>query len=148
VFVDERSEKGEEEKKIATVWRETNIETKVKRADNVPYEIVQIEQATPFYRAEEYHQRYWEKQRLRALLTVALVAGSSGAYDGFFNGAVGDFSLFGLPFDTLCNGVFLVGAGWMLLERSSARDVRELKSGDLAAMVLEGEQKERLIQQH
>jgi hypothetical protein len=26
--------------------------------------------------------------------------------------------------------------------------VREMKSGDLAAMVLEGEQKERLIQQH
>jgi len=39
--------------------------------------------------------------------------------------------LFGQSFDTLCGGVFLAGAGWMLVERLIARDVRELKPGDL-----------------
>jgi methionine-S-sulfoxide reductase len=136
VFVDENSEENRGEAIKATQWKEDAITSKVKRKDNLPYSIVQIEPLTKFYKAEEYHQRYWEKQRLRAFIGILLIAGASGAYDSLFDGAVGNIALFGMHFDTLCNAVFLVGAGWMLLERLLARDVKELKKGDLAASVL------------
>ena len=135
IFVDENEQDGITEASKANQWKEEAVASKVKRKDNLPYEIVQIEPLTKFYKAEEYHQKYWEKQRLRALIGVILIAGASGAYDELFNGTVGNISLFDFSFDTLCNGVFLLGAGWMLLERLIARDVRELKRGDLAASV-------------
>ena len=134
IFVDENSK---EEAKMANEWKDENIATKVKRKDNLPYEFVQIEPLTRFYKAEEYHQRYWEKQRLRAFIGAILIAGASGAYDGMFDGELENVSFFGLEFDSLCNAVFLVGAGWMLLERLIARDVKELKRGDLAASVVQ-----------
>lgn len=137
IFVDEDSAEGREEAMEAFKWKDNAVKTKVTRADNLPYNIVQVEPLTKFYKAEEYHQRYWEKQRLRAFATVVLIAGSSGAYDGLLDGAVGNISLFGFSFDTLCNATFLLGAGWMLLERLIANDVIELKRGELAASVLQ-----------
>lgn len=136
VFVDENSKENRGDAFKAAQWKEDAITSKVKRKDNLPYSIVQIEPLTKFYKAEEYHQRYWEKQRLRAFIGILLISGASGAYDSLFDGAVGNIALFGMQFDTLCNAVFLVGAGWMLLERLLARDVKELKKGDLAASVL------------
>lgn len=136
VFVDEDSEDGKEDAIIASKWKADNIASKIQRKDNLPYSIVQIEPLTKFYEAEEYHQKYWEKQRLRAASGVFLIAGTSGAYDKLFNGAVQNISVFGCEFSTLCNGAFLLGAGWMLLERLIARDVKELKKGDLARSVL------------
>ena len=132
VFVDDDSSADEQQQ--AMEWKTTNIKTKVKRSDNLPYEIVEIEPLSKFYRAEEYHQRYWEKQRLRAAVGVLLIAGSSGAYDDLGGGVIGQLELLGgYGFDTICNGVFLVGAAWMIVERLIARDVRELKRGDLIA---------------
>lgn len=137
VFVDELSDDGKEETIKVAEWKEENVASKVKREDNLPYSIVQIEPLTKFYKAEEYHQRYWVKQRARAAIGIILIAGASGAYDKWFDGAVENVSLFGFSFDTLCNGAFLLGAGWMLLERLIARDVKELKRGDLAASILQ-----------
>jgi peptide-methionine (S)-S-oxide reductase len=138
VFVDEGSEDGKDEARKVLAWKEEAMLSKGKRKDNLPYEIVQVEPLTKFYRAESYHQRYWEKQRLRAFVGLLLIAGASGAYDTLFDGAVGDLSFFGWSFDTLCNAAFLVGAGWMLLERLIARDVQELKRGDLMDSFVRG----------
>ncbi|KAL3778583.1 hypothetical protein ACHAW5_007038 [Stephanodiscus triporus] len=101
------------------------------------YDIVNIEPATVFYRAEEYHQRYWEKFRLRGLIGIVLLAGESGVYNDFVYKMAGNdnVELFGLSFDGVCGALFLAGAGWMLLERLVVRNVRELKPGDLICAV-------------
>jgi peptide-methionine (S)-S-oxide reductase len=101
------------------------------------YDIVDIEPTTVFYRAEEYHQRYWEKFRLRGLIGIVLLAGESGVYNDFVSKIAGNdnVELFGLSFDGVCGALFLAGAGWMLLERLVVRNVRELKPGDLICAV-------------
>lgn len=110
------------------------------------YDNVGIEPSTAFYRAEEYHQRYWEKFRMRALIGILLFAGESGAYndvvgrmlggaasaDGILASWIGGG---GLSLEGACGALFLAGAGWMLLERAIARDVRELRPGDMIASV-------------
>lgn len=127
IFVNDTKEQEE-----ATKWKSTGME----RKDNLPYEIVEIESISPFYRAETYHQNYWSKQRLRAVLAVILIAGSSNVFDDIGGSAtIGQFELGGWGFDTICNAVFLVGAAWMILERLVVRDVRELKSGDLISQM-------------
>jgi hypothetical protein len=127
-----------DEQNEATKWKVTAMKTNGKRTgDNLPYEIVQIEPLSSFYRAEEYHQSYWKKQRGRAVLAVLLLAGSSGAYDDIGGGVfINKLEVMsGYDFDTICNAVFLIGAAWMILERLVVRDVRELKSGDLISEV-------------
>jgi peptide-methionine (S)-S-oxide reductase len=133
IFVDD--EHGTE-RDVAAGWKTKAIENKVKREkDNLSHEIVEIEPLSSFYRAEEYHQRYWEKQRLRAVTAIGLIAGSSGAYDDLLmnNGILDKLEAVGMSFDTICNGIFLLGAAWMIFERIVARDVRELKRGELIA---------------
>ncbi|KAL7542859.1 hypothetical protein ACHAXR_012163 [Thalassiosira sp. AJA248-18] len=125
IFANDANEEQE-----ANKWKTERAASKQTRDDNLPYDIVQIEQSSPFYKAEEYHQRYWEKQRLRFLIGFLLIAGESGAYNKFLGGV----EVFGLSFDSVCGAVFLVGAAWMLLERAVARDVKELNQGDLMAM--------------
>lgn len=125
---------GAQEEQRAKKWKQSSTGEQP-REDNLSYDIVEIEPSSSFYKAEEYHQRYWEKQRLRGLIAIALIAGESGAYDDFLGGVVGKTELFGFSIDTVCGGAFLVGAAWMLLERAVARDVRELGPGDLTAMI-------------
>lgn len=93
--------------------------------------IVSIEPLGPFYRAEEYHQEYWVKQRLRAVAAIFLIAGSSGAFSDYL-----PETLFaGINTETAFNGTFLVGAAWMLVERLIAADVRVLSPGDIIGSV-------------
>ena len=126
---------NDEEESLAIEWKEGNASKQTKTAGQ--YNLVDIEPSSAFYKAEEYHQRYWEKQRLRAVIAVVLIAGESGAYDNLFGGVLANVQVFGFSFDTICGGIFLVGAAWMILERLVARDVRELKSGDLMTMALQ-----------
>jgi peptide-methionine (S)-S-oxide reductase len=112
-------------------------------SSSLSYDNVGIEPSTVFYRAEEYHQRYWEKFRLRVLIGMMLLAGESGAYNDYVGRMLGSTadkmeSWFGgeLSLEGVCGALFLAGAGWMLLERAIARDVRELKSGDLISSIV------------
>jgi len=129
------------EAKEAKRWKEERSKEVMltpKRKNGVSYDNIEIEPNSSFYRAEEYHQRYWEKQRLRGLLAVILIAGESGVYNKYVERFVGlnnVESVFGMSFDGVCGAVFLTGAAWMLIERLVARNVRELKPGDLIAAV-------------
>ena len=129
------------EAKEAKRWKEERskeVMLTTKRKDGVSYDIIEIEPNSSFYRAEEYHQRYWEKQRLRGLLAVILIAGESGVYNKYVERFMGLNTVelvFGMSFDGVCGAVFLAGAAWMLIERLVARNVRELKPGDLIAAV-------------
>ena len=131
---------GESEEKVANEWKNKGIQNKLSRSkDKLSIDIVQIEPLSKFYKAETYHQRYWEKQRVRAVLAALLLAESSGAFDQlelFGGSVVGDLNIGGYSFDTICNGVFLIGAAWMILERLVVQDVRELKDGDLIQEVI------------
>jgi hypothetical protein len=71
-----------------------------------------IELATVFYRAEEYHQQYWEKFCLHGLIGFALFTGESGVYNNIVARMAGtdNVELFGLSFDGLCGASFMAGA--------------------------------------
>ena len=74
-------------------------------------------------------------------MAAILLAGSYGAFDqlelfGSSGIVVGDLNIGGYAFDTICNGVFLIGAAWMILERLVVQDVRELKDGELIQEVI------------
>jgi len=59
IFIDKEGEDAEEKARVATDWKENRARFRGRRSDNLPYDIVQIEPLTAFYKAEEYHQRYW-----------------------------------------------------------------------------------------
>jgi len=133
-----------EEERIATKWKEAANESVLqqRKDNNLSYDIVSVEPASSFFKAEEYHQRYWDKQRLRAFAALLLLAASSGSFDSLFNGALTQFEIQvageSLSFDGLCNVLFVAGALWTLLERfvqekGIGGGVKELEQGDLAS---------------
>ncbi|KAL7464271.1 hypothetical protein ACHAXS_004608 [Conticribra weissflogii] len=144
IFVSKSDKEGQGE--MAKKWKEQKMRREGSRAkDNLPYSIVNIEtMETSFFKAEEYHQRYWEKQRLRALFGVILLAGAGGAYDtavpiSFLQSLFGidGFDLPSLEF--VCNAAFLMGSGWLLLERLVDRSVSVLNDGDFVKSVVRGQ---------
>lgn len=142
IFVPKSDEVGQG--RIAKKWKEYNMQKNGARTkDSLPYSIVDIEpMETSFFKAEEYHQRYWEKQRLRALVGIILLAGASGAYDAVapfssLQSIFGNISLDLPSLESICNAAFLVGAGWMLLERLVDRSVSVLNDGDFVNLVAE-----------
>jgi methionine-S-sulfoxide reductase len=68
------------QKATAEKWLRDN-QDRVRR-DGVSAATTQIEAQSPFYRAENYHQRYWQKTRPRLAGIIALLAVSSGILDG------------------------------------------------------------------
>jgi peptide-methionine (S)-S-oxide reductase len=67
-----------EQEKAAQDWLASND---IVRKDGVSSAMTKIEALAPFFRAEAYHQRYWQKTRPRLALLVVLLAFSSRAFD-------------------------------------------------------------------
>ncbi len=72
----------EEQLKLANEWKGTIV----KRDDGFQSDWTEIEYPrTKFYCAEGYHQNYWQKQRPRFALIIALLAIATGAGSQFYD---------------------------------------------------------------
>ena len=98
-----------EQRQAAQQWLQDN-QGRV-RGDGIPASLTQIEQQSPFFKAEEYHQEYWQKMRPRMAGMVALLAVSTGILDSLtpleMQSAV----------HTVANSVVLCGLAFVLVER-------------------------------
>lgn len=95
---------------VAQQWLMTTNNTK-RRKDGVTTSVTSIESPTPFYRAENYHQRYWQKTRPRLVITVLLLAIGSG-----FGDQVTPIGWIGRV-HSIANLAVLLGMLYVLLER-------------------------------
>lgn len=100
---------SDDEQKLAEAWLEENQDRV--RNDGVPASFTIIEKPTRFFKAEEYHQEYWQKTRPRIAGMVVLLAISTGILDDI------------LPADVLssvhstANAIVLAGLLFVLAER-------------------------------
>jgi peptide-methionine (S)-S-oxide reductase len=99
------------QEEIARHWLEVNRIRR--RPDNVPVNWTTIENRTPFFKAENYHQRYWEKTRPRFIIMIALLVVSTGTLDnGLMHTAISAAAL-----HTASNVIILAGCLFALVER-------------------------------
>ena len=107
-----------EQEKIAREWRQKNADRQAN--DGFRLEWTEIEPQSAFYQAEGYHQRYWQKQRPRFALIIALLAVSTGVLDSVVP------EVYQKTVETGANaGVVLVGL-YQMLERVVDSKVVEL----------------------
>ena len=71
---------NDEQDSQAREWLETN-KGRV-RKDGISIEMTTIEPLSSFWRGENYHQQYWQKQRPRLAALLVLFAVASGVLDG------------------------------------------------------------------
>jgi methionine-S-sulfoxide reductase len=107
----------EEQELIAREWKQTCSR---ERKDGFKPEWTEVEPLSTFWRAEEYHQRYWEKQRPRFAAIIAMLAVSSGLIDHVIPPDLLS------PLHTGCNAICLGVAVFLLLERKFDTRVVEL----------------------
>lgn len=112
----------EEQQWIAKKWMEKLKREKKIRNDGISVECTQIEPCSPFYQAEGYHQRYWQKQRPRFATAIALLAIASGFFDPIVPEAYHSI------LHTAANGAVLLGCAYIVLERKMDAEVVKLSS--------------------
>jgi peptide-methionine (S)-S-oxide reductase len=71
---------NDEQAQAAQTW----LQQEKRRADGVSTRITTVEPLTRFFQAEEYHQRYWQKQRPRFAAIFGLLMLSTGVADNYF----------------------------------------------------------------
>ena len=108
----------EEQREKATAWLNQNAERQ--RGDGIPVKLTQIEDRTPFFQAEEYHQRYWQKTRPRIAGMIALLAISTGVLDSITPATVQS------AIHTGANALVLAGLIFVLVERKIDTKVVQL----------------------
>lgn len=111
----------EEQRKIAKEWLKIGTREDRRRSkDGIPVAVTQLEPLSPFFAAEGYHQRYWQKFRPRIAACILLLVISSGRFDSL------------LPVDlqsslhTAANAAVLLGCAYVVLERSIDTKVVEI----------------------
>merc|ERR1711957_757114 len=109
IFVNDK-----EEEKLAKQWiKKADQIILDKRDDAVTYDMVEVEPTSAFYKAEEYHQRYWEKLRLKAFFGLILVIGDDGPWFTPIREQLRQFQLplgtDALSFDGVCNAILVAG---------------------------------------
>jgi peptide-methionine (S)-S-oxide reductase len=96
-----------DQEKLAQEWKARDRQ----RQDGIMSSWTTIEQATPFYKAEEYHQGYWAKMRPRIAGMIALMAMGSGILDSQVPVA------WQSPIHSTANAVVLAGLLFTMVER-------------------------------
>jgi peptide-methionine (S)-S-oxide reductase len=107
-----------EQEAAATAWLATN--TNRVRKDGVSTAMTTVEAKTPFFRAENYHQRYWQKTRPRVAVLIGLMSIGSGILDRFTPGVIED------KIHSVANAFVLAGLIFVLLERYVDTNVVQL----------------------
>jgi methionine-S-sulfoxide reductase len=99
----------EEQDRVAQKWlREAHARF---RSDGVYAGMTTIEPLSTFFKAEGYHQRYWQKMRPRIGAILALVALSSGTLDTVVPDSLQN------SLHAVANGAGLFGCAYLMLER-------------------------------
>jgi len=109
-----------EQEQVAKQWLETGARENRKRNDGIPVSITQVESLSPFFAAEGYHQRYWQKFRPRIAACFALLIVSSGRLDSLVTEDLQS------QLHTAANAAVLLGCGYVVLERNIDTKVVEL----------------------
>jgi len=110
----------EEQNDIAKDW----LSVSKKRKDGVPSSITTIEPLGVVWKAEGYHQQYWQKLRPRAVVFLLLVSVASGSIDRFILGNEMMRTFINLSsLHSVANGIAIAGCIYVLLERFFDRNV-------------------------
>jgi peptide-methionine (S)-S-oxide reductase len=107
-----------EQQKIAIEWIEANKARQ--RNDGWTPEMTTVEPLTKFFKAEGYHQRYWQKQRPRFAVIFSTIAVASGALNSFIP------ENFQSTVETAANSLGIAIALYMIVERKLDAEVVEL----------------------
>lgn len=112
---------GEEQMVESEAWLTQAREEQRVGKGGIPALAVTMEPATKFFKAEGYHQSFWQKNRPRFALGFVLLAISSGVLDSIIpNGEIAH------KVESAANYVFLAGALALQAERWIDKDVVEL----------------------